>query len=89
MPAPIRSAAVSAGKPFSWRYTTPLFLGSALNPINSSLIATGLLRNCDEPQQGSERGLLSDGWARHAPRVVGDAANGEVRDVRPWNGDSA
>ena len=63
--------------------------GSALNPINSSLIATGLLRNCDEPQQGSERGLLSDGWARHAPRVVGDAANGEVRDVRPWNGDSA
>ncbi|MBF9069490.1 MFS transporter [Streptacidiphilus fuscans] len=31
------------GRPFSWRFTTPLFLGSALNPINSSLIATALL----------------------------------------------
>src|ERR1700744_3962485 len=29
--------------PFSWRFTTPLFLGSALNPVNSSLIATALL----------------------------------------------
>ncbi|MBS2538356.1 MFS transporter [Catenulispora sp. NF23] len=28
---------------FSWRFTTPLFIGSALNPINSSLIATALL----------------------------------------------
>jgi MFS family permease len=28
---------------FSWRYTTPLFIGSALNPINSSLIATALV----------------------------------------------
>lgn len=28
---------------FSWRFTTPLFLGSALNPVNSSLIATALL----------------------------------------------
>ena len=26
------------GRPFSWRFTTPLFIGSALNPINSSLI---------------------------------------------------
>ncbi|MFG2045509.1 MFS transporter [Dactylosporangium sp. NPDC048998] len=32
-----------SGNPFSWRFTTPLFLGSALNPINSSLIATALL----------------------------------------------
>ncbi|MGW3513325.1 MFS transporter [Streptomyces sp. NPDC000994] len=31
------------GHPFSWRFTTPLFVGSALNPINSSLIATALL----------------------------------------------
>ena len=30
-------------KPFSWRFTTPLFLGSALNPINSSVIATALV----------------------------------------------
>ncbi|WP_081982024.1 MFS transporter [Streptacidiphilus albus] len=29
--------------PFSWRFTTPLFLGSALNPVNSSLIATALV----------------------------------------------
>lgn len=29
--------------PFTWRFTTPLFIGSALNPINSSLIATALL----------------------------------------------
>ncbi|MFB6784568.1 MFS transporter [Streptomyces sp. NPDC056352] len=32
-----------SGNPFSWRFATPLFLGSALNPINSSLIATALL----------------------------------------------
>jgi MFS family permease len=31
------------GHPFSWRFTTPLFIGSALNPINSSLIATALV----------------------------------------------
>jgi MFS family permease len=29
--------------PFSWQFTTPLFIGSALNPVNSSLIATALL----------------------------------------------
>jgi MFS family permease len=28
---------------FSWRFTTPLFMGSALNPVNSSLIATALV----------------------------------------------
>ncbi|HEY5223894.1 MAG TPA: MFS transporter [Microbacteriaceae bacterium] len=32
-----------ADKPFGWRFTTPLLLGSTLNPINSSLIATGLV----------------------------------------------
>src|ERR1700679_353760 len=41
------SAAEGAGPPpeypFSWRFTTPLFIGSALNPINSSLIATALV----------------------------------------------
>ena len=30
-------------QPFSWRFTAPMFLGSALNPINSSLIATALV----------------------------------------------
>lgn len=28
---------------FSWRFVAPLYLSSALNPINSSLIATGLV----------------------------------------------
>ncbi|WP_405495511.1 MFS transporter [Streptomyces sp. NBC_00096] len=28
---------------FGWRFTTPLYLGTALNPINSSIIATALV----------------------------------------------
>jgi MFS family permease len=35
--------AVGGGNAFSWRFTTPLFMGSALNPVNSSLIATALV----------------------------------------------
>jgi MFS family permease len=31
------------GKPFTWRFTTPLFIGSALNAVNSSMIATALV----------------------------------------------
>ncbi|ACU76067.1 major facilitator superfamily MFS_1 [Catenulispora acidiphila DSM 44928] len=44
-PAPATTPAPppSTPNPFSWRFTTPLFLGSALNPVNSSLIATALL----------------------------------------------
>jgi MFS family permease len=34
---------VQEGGAFPWRFVTPLFLGSALNPINSSLIATALV----------------------------------------------
>ena len=30
-------------QPFSWQFTVPLFIGSALNPVNSSLIATALV----------------------------------------------
>lgn len=30
-------------KPFGWRFLSPLLLGSTLNPINSSMIATGLV----------------------------------------------
>jgi MFS family permease len=30
-------------KPFAWKFTTPLYVGAALNPINSSLIATALV----------------------------------------------
>jgi MFS family permease len=37
------AAAPGRDRPFSWRFTTPLFIGSALNPINSSLLATALL----------------------------------------------
>lgn len=36
------STAVAAPS-FGWRFTTPLFLGSALNPVNTSLIATALV----------------------------------------------
>jgi len=36
-------ATLPRARPFSWQFTTPLFIGSALNPINSSLIATALL----------------------------------------------
>jgi MFS family permease len=37
------TALATKTNPFPWRFTTPLFIGSALNPINSSLIATALL----------------------------------------------
>ncbi|MFE4254025.1 MFS transporter [Streptomyces sp. NPDC056910] len=30
-------------KPFGWTLTTPLYVGSALNPVNSSIIATALV----------------------------------------------
>ncbi len=30
-------------KPFGWRFTSPLLLGSALNPINTSMLATALV----------------------------------------------
>lgn len=36
-------AAGPTGEPFSRQFLTPLFIGSALNPINSSLIATALV----------------------------------------------
>jgi MFS family permease len=38
-----RDTAITPDRAFSWRFTTPLFIGSALNPVNSSLIATALL----------------------------------------------
>ncbi|GHF00493.1 MFS transporter [Streptomyces spiralis] len=41
--ASARSEAGGAARPFSWRFTAPLLIGSALNPINSSLIATALV----------------------------------------------
>lgn len=31
------------GNPFDWRFVTPLLMGSCLNPVNSSLIATALV----------------------------------------------
>lgn len=38
-----RGKGVVGANPFSWRFTAPMFLGSALNPVNSSLIATALV----------------------------------------------
>jgi MFS family permease len=43
LPHPAVTDGDPGAKPFSWRFTTPLFIGSALNPINSSLIATALV----------------------------------------------
>ena len=34
---------VSSTNAFPWRFVTPLYMGSVLNPINSSLIATALV----------------------------------------------
>ena len=37
------AASTTAQGAFGWRFVTPLFMGSALNPVNSSLIATALV----------------------------------------------
>jgi MFS family permease len=34
---------VSSGHPFTRRFLTPIYLGSALNPVNSSMLATALV----------------------------------------------
>jgi MFS family permease len=39
----VSEPAAAPAKPFGWRFTAPLLLGSTLNPINSSMLATGLL----------------------------------------------
>jgi MFS family permease len=36
-------ARMTQERAFSWRFLTPLYVGSALNPVNSSLIATALV----------------------------------------------
>lgn len=38
-----RTAAAGAGQPFGSRFVAPLYLGAALNPVNSSIIATALV----------------------------------------------
>jgi predicted MFS family arabinose efflux permease len=44
MSTPVAPGRSETGEnPFSWRFTTPLFIGSALNPVNSSMIATALV----------------------------------------------
>ncbi|WP_240812576.1 MULTISPECIES: MFS transporter [unclassified Streptomyces] len=40
---PTPSGTTNATNVFSWRFVTPLFMGSAINAINTSLIATALL----------------------------------------------
>jgi MFS family permease len=34
---------VTAANAFTWRFVTPLFVGAALNPVNSSIIATAIV----------------------------------------------
>ncbi|WP_432144440.1 MFS transporter [Streptomyces sp. bgisy084] len=41
--APVPPAASHAASAFSWRFVMPLFTGSAINAINTSLIATALV----------------------------------------------
>jgi MFS family permease len=43
MPLSDRACSVERAQAFSWRFVTPLFMGSTLNPVNSSLIATALV----------------------------------------------
>jgi predicted MFS family arabinose efflux permease len=43
MPPSGQALGLEGSKPFSWRFVTPLFMGSTLNPVNSSLIATALV----------------------------------------------
>jgi hypothetical protein len=43
MSAATETRAAESGSAFSWRFVTPLSIGSVLNPINSSLIATALV----------------------------------------------
>ena len=42
-PHPSGSDATRPAASFGWRFLSPLLLGSSLNPINSSMIATGLV----------------------------------------------
>ena len=37
------TAAPATKNPFDWRFVTPMLMGSALNPVNSSMIATALV----------------------------------------------
>jgi hypothetical protein len=41
-------------RPFGWKFTTPLYVGAAPSPVNSSLIATMTARwvPCDPPAAG-------------------------------------
>jgi predicted MFS family arabinose efflux permease len=39
----VSAATTTERKPFGWRFTAPLLLGSTLNPINSSMLATALV----------------------------------------------
>ncbi|RAG85914.1 MFS transporter [Streptacidiphilus pinicola] len=41
------SAPVAGQQAFPWRFTTPLYVGSSLNPINSAIIATALVPIAD------------------------------------------
>lgn len=43
MPETLSASTSLDERPFTWRFTAPLFVGSALNPVNTSLIATALV----------------------------------------------
>lgn len=65
---------------FSWRYITPLFIGSALNPINSSLIATALVAIAAgvHVSVGRTAGLVS---ALYLASTIGQPTAGKAAEV--------
>jgi MFS family permease len=67
-------------EPFSWRFTLPLYLGSTLNPINSSLIATALvpIANAMHVAVGQVASLVA---AVYLTSAVAQPAAGKLAEV--------
>lgn len=47
--------------PYSWRFVVPLYMGSTLNPINSSMIATTSADRCIYTDFSGSNHNTSDG----------------------------
>ena len=63
-------AAENNDKPFGWRFVTPLFMGSTLNPINSTLMPppwSRLPTTCTYRSAGPRVGLCALFGQRRRP----------------------
>ncbi|REK92113.1 MFS transporter [Streptomyces inhibens] len=72
-------AATGAGRAFGWRLMTPLLLGSLLNPINSTMIATALVAI----GQDFHVGAADTAWlisAMYLSSAVGQPSMGRLAD---------